>query len=337
MVQYLTTKIKRDADFFRVDKYDDPNTSVNKLMLALRNLEFAGEFPVNKLKQAHGEACCSVLNFLTDAALEAVNFSFAPPKHTDGDEPDEVEVDEDENDDDIEDEVEVEEENDKWQTAHHQDNESAMIDPAKHEIITSLVDPIEWKTELERVGPRLRANKNEGGGKEWRVHIDQTTKHENTIQKELPATEASLQAINKELAEAVEKMTSKEKYINSQYANLISEYTQIRDSMKGIEETFNSGSSNVSVLQNDLSEISEQLSEIKNTMDSKGSNMTDTSPLVKIKKALQDIKTEINTFEMRIGVLGHTLLQGQVQGEKNGGEGSGESKDNLDDDEDDFV
>ena len=98
-----------------------------------------------------------------------------------------------------------------------------MIDPANHQIIESNVDPIEWKTELERVGPRLRNNTNIGG-KEWRTHIDQTKKHENTIRSELPATESNLQQINKELSEAVEKMRSKEKYVNSQFSSLTQEY-----------------------------------------------------------------------------------------------------------------
>lgn len=40
VVCYLIGRIKRDADFFKIDKYDDPNTSVNKMMLALRSLDY---------------------------------------------------------------------------------------------------------------------------------------------------------------------------------------------------------------------------------------------------------------------------------------------------------
>ena len=32
------------------------------------------------------------------------------------------------------------------------------IDSSNHNILQALVDPIEWKTELERVGPKLRTN-----------------------------------------------------------------------------------------------------------------------------------------------------------------------------------
>lgn len=336
IVQWLTTVIKRDASFLSIDKYDDPNASVNKLMLALRNLNYPGEFPVNKIKQAYGEACCDVLNFLTDEALESRSFVFGAPKHNEPEEPEDAEPEGEADEDDIEDEVEIAEDdfNAGMFSDLHQNEADNLIDPANHQIIESKVDPIEWKTELERVGPRLRTSKN-AGGKEWRTHIDQTTKHEGTIRKELPETEASLQMINKELADAVEKMQSKEKYVNSQFANLKNEFQSIKESMKDIESKFQGSSGNVSLLQNDLADISDELSEIKATMDSRGSSMTDTSPLVKIKAALQEIKSEIKDFELRIGVVGHTLLAGQVLIERRG-DGDGDV-DALEDDDDESL
>ena len=39
----------------QVDKFDDPNTSANKLVLALRTLNINLDFPVAKLKQPYGE------------------------------------------------------------------------------------------------------------------------------------------------------------------------------------------------------------------------------------------------------------------------------------------
>ena len=108
IVSWLITVIKRDADFFKIDPiYDDPNACVNKMMLALRSLDYSAEFPVNKLKQAYGEACCHVLNFLTDEALKSRSFVFSMPKHNEMEEADEVEPEGDADDDDIEDEVEI--------------------------------------------------------------------------------------------------------------------------------------------------------------------------------------------------------------------------------------
>ena len=76
---WLCNEISQQRDFFIREPYDDPNTVSNKLMLALRQLEFKSSFPSQKLKQAHGEAVCSVLEFLTDKALSAKGFKWGVP------------------------------------------------------------------------------------------------------------------------------------------------------------------------------------------------------------------------------------------------------------------
>lgn len=68
----------------------------------------------------------------------------------------------------------------------------------------------------------------------------------------------------------------------------------------------------VAKLTNDLAEVSEKLDELKESFESKDSGLNDTSPLVKIKAALQQIKAEINAFDLRVGVVSHTLLAARV-------------------------
>jgi hypothetical protein len=41
--------------------------------------------------------------------------------------------------------------------------------------------------------------------------------------------------------------------------------------------------------------------------------MTDTSPLQKVRKALAKLKAEIKDMELRIGVVGHSLLQASLK------------------------
>ena len=68
-----------EEELFRRDQYDDPNTVVNKLMLALRSLSFDLSFPSQKLKTANGEQVCAVLDFLANKALESRNFRWGTP------------------------------------------------------------------------------------------------------------------------------------------------------------------------------------------------------------------------------------------------------------------
>jgi hypothetical protein len=49
-------------------------------VLALKVLSYDLDVPAAKLKQAYGEAACSILDFLADRALSACNFAFQVPQ-----------------------------------------------------------------------------------------------------------------------------------------------------------------------------------------------------------------------------------------------------------------
>jgi estrogen-related receptor beta like 1 len=56
-------------------------------------------------------------------------------------------------------------------------------------------------------------------------------------------------------------------------------------------------------------------------MNKQGNTMTDTSPLVKIKKSIHSLRQEIQGLEIRVGVVSNTLLQSKLK-EKSGSENS---------------
>jgi estrogen-related receptor beta like 1 len=76
---WLCYTISRKPDVFKPEEFDDPNTIVNKLMLALRQFDFRSSFPPQKLRTANGEIACTVLEFLTDKALSEQHFEWQAP------------------------------------------------------------------------------------------------------------------------------------------------------------------------------------------------------------------------------------------------------------------
>jgi estrogen-related receptor beta like 1 len=64
-----------------LDKYEDPTSSINKLIVTLRDAGMDIDFPPLKLRSAHGENVVKVLNFLCDLALVAKGFAFGKPVH----------------------------------------------------------------------------------------------------------------------------------------------------------------------------------------------------------------------------------------------------------------
>lgn len=83
LCSWLCTVITKNTETFRRDQYDDPNTITNKLLLALRQLDFKGSFPSQKLRTPHGESACMVMEFLVDKALDTKGFKFATPVYLD--------------------------------------------------------------------------------------------------------------------------------------------------------------------------------------------------------------------------------------------------------------
>ena len=309
---WLMTEIMNDPSFFKIDKFDDPNTSVNKMMLALRKLEFGLDFPASKLKAANGEPVVDVLDFLTDKALASAHFVWGRPNYAEEADVEEAEADDDADAGEIADEIEAEAEVEAVFSESVDKGEESMMEQSAHHMIAGSIDPVEWQSELERVGPRLKLGQGLGG-KEWRAHIQQTRKHESTIQVVLPEARGQLEAMGAQVKEAVEKVKTKEKYINAQFEGLKKEYADQREALKAVEARHGTIEGTVGDLTSMADSISEQLEEVKSTMSDRSNSMTDSQPLKHIKDALNRIKKEISTFELRIGVVNHTLMQAKLK------------------------
>ncbi|CAM9905473.1 unnamed protein product, partial [Laminaria digitata] len=249
-------------------------------------------------RQAYGEAVCSVLNFLTDKALAASGHVWRRPVYAAEDAAEEAEPVDDCDMADIVDEAEVEEEEEEQDFAEinkAEEDEDNGISDSQAAMLEAKIDPVEWKRELERVGPRLKMAASTAG-KEWRGHVEHTKKHEEAIQLALPVTTTQLALIGAEVTESVEKMRAKERFINSQHDGLREEYRQLHSELKAVEAKHETTSGSVGDLTEALAGLSDELQELKEKMDSKGDSMSEASPLVSIKQALQQIKVRASYY-----------------------------------------
>lgn len=71
-------------------------------------------------------------------------------------------------------------------------------------------------------------------------------------------------------------------------------------------------------MSNQLSVINERLEIINVKTDEASNNMTDASPLAKIKQAIADVKTEISNMDIRTGVLCNTIMQYRLREKEKG-------------------
>ena len=89
----------------------------------------------------------------------------------------------------------------------------------------------------------------------------------------------------------------------SQYITYSLHLIQANELIKQLEGAHDEHTETTKILSHDLSCISEELDQVKKKMDGKASSMTDASPLVEIRAAIQRLKKENKELDIHIGVL----------------------------------
>ena len=148
------------------------------------------------------------------------------------------------------------------------------------------------------------------------------------VKEFLPEVRSKLEKTSDELTKLMEKISTKEKVINKNFTHFVDDYKVHAERLKEVRQKSGQLSESYQKQQETLLQITEKLDEIQvkrtrkneqNTMNEQGNKTTDTSPLMKIKKAIHSLRQEIQALEIRLGVVSNTLLQAKIK-EKSGGE-----------------
>lgn len=127
-----------------------------------------------------------------------------------------------------------------------------------------------------------------------------------------------MQTLHKEIEATLEKIASREKYVNTQFESQIDQFKGLSDALSNLKQKHTVGNTNVDQLANELSRISEELETVKTRMDDIGNGMTDSKPLVNIKQGFARLKNEVKQLDLRTGVIQHTLLTAKMKNKVNG-------------------
>jgi estrogen-related receptor beta like 1 len=69
----------------------------------------------------------------------------------------------------------------------------------------------------------------------------------------------------------------------------------------------------VEELENELMEINTRLDHASKKIEDTGKQFSDNTPLQNIKKAITNVKNDIKSIDIRIGVVSNTLLQWKLK------------------------
>ncbi|CAH0560872.1 unnamed protein product [Brassicogethes aeneus] len=316
LAAWLVTK--NGKIFEQPQEYDDPNVTIDKIIAAVKENGMLVDFPPNKLKQGYGEQVVNILDNLATSALKKENFKWDKPKEPEEKE-DELDVMEDES------EINLDRVEEEMIAAYSDDSDEENIfrlddlRPAKREIkaneLKSNIDEESWRIEVEKVLPQLKVTiRNDN--RDWRAHFDQMKNLRNNIESSLLPTKTHLEKLHKEIGSTLEKVGSREKYLNRELEGILDEYRILQDQLSQVKDKYKNISTGVANRNRELSKLTDRLETVKQQMEERGSSMTDGTPLVNIKKSVAKIKSEITEMDIRIGVLECILLQTKIKDEK---------------------
>lgn len=125
--------------------------------------------------------------------------------------------------------------------------------------------------------------------------------------------------------------------VNITLSDLKEEYTAIFKEHATLEASFTDQQQSVTDKSNSLSQMTGRLEAIKEQLDQKGENMADASPLVVIRHALTQLKSEMAKMDIAIGIVQNSLVNAQLSQGTRAAKTAAKSKmrgEDFDDDED---
>ncbi|CCW63078.1 unnamed protein product [Phytomonas sp. EM1] len=297
-------------EFAAAGQFDDPNATATTILSQLRsmNLPIPSIAP-NRIKQGSGEGVLIILSVLLDQVLAKKGFSFRPIDYSRIEKYDEH-ADLPNGDDVVNDTVEVEDnvvidsddEDETFVRAAEQKDEKEAINVP----VASSINAEEWNLELERVAPLLQIENEVFDN--WRSRIESATILMKAVEKMYPDTKQMLERMREDMDKSRDRIQKREQTLAQQFSEQVEEYrVRLRD-LNASRDAANLVGQSVQQLTVELNQVSELLDQTKRNIEDREAKISDTTPLMKVKEALNKVQTEIKQMTLRIGVLQHSVL-----------------------------
>uniref|UniRef100_H2TN72 Intraflagellar transport protein 57 homolog n=1 Tax=Takifugu rubripes TaxID=31033 RepID=H2TN72_TAKRU len=293
-------------------KHDEPNAIAFNILAELQAFGVQVDFPPSRLKSGSGVHVCFVLDRLAGEALKRTGFAFRRPKYP-AESPEVEAVVEDDaaltlskveaiqptEDDDVLDTVNL-------QSTHPEPQPSTTAG----DISESSVDAAEWNLEVERGLTQLNVT-TRSDKKQWRIYLDQMHQHNDQIKCLMEDSKRYLARQQEDTSKALEKFSSKKKYISQKLEPLIQEYLSVQARLHEEQERYEQANARVMEKRQELTEISDEVMKIKQEIDVR--NMTDGAPVAWIRCSLTRLRQEVVQMDEKIGIVQHLLLQATLK------------------------
>ena len=115
----------------------------------------------------------------------------------------------------------------------------------------------------------------------------------------------------------------RESYVNAQMEPKAHEYKEYKAALETTRKVYDEGNERVSALTNELARIGERLEFAKGEMASKGDEVSDATPLTKLRDVVERMREDMRTMEVKIAIARNALGHASVKKAAGGGAGGG--------------
>jgi len=165
-----------------------------------------------------------------------------------------------------------------------------------------------WRQDCERLGQQLRLAVS-SDIRDWRSHLDVAKNNQDEVLTLLPESKANLLKLITTVTQDLDRLSNREKMLNDQFGSELAEYTTSKEHLDTCRKNHNQMADSLADLTNQLQKTEGELEDIRNQLDERGSSISDSSPVVRMKAAIRDLQKEIRDMDVRIGVVSHSLVQ----------------------------
>ena len=192
----------------------------------------------------------------------------------------------------------------------------ATLDPHEESMramVNSNLDKHEWRTELERVGPRLKVTGAASGG--WQERIEAMTFHTEKLTETKGGDGLKdMGAVSSNLKRELEQLGRGLTFLNRGGAvqTLCDAHADARVEAPNTQLLLDKITQLNSERSAVLAEVTEECGDVKEKLNSKGESMSDSRMVVEVKKQVKVISDENVELEVRLGVVMASLWGGHA-------------------------
>uniref|UniRef100_A0A0K0ESW1 Col_cuticle_N domain-containing protein n=1 Tax=Strongyloides stercoralis TaxID=6248 RepID=A0A0K0ESW1_STRER len=320
-----------ENNFEMPQEFDDPNITLGRILSHIKMLGITETFLLTKLKSGSGEMVIQLLDLLSDFALTKQSFNWSViQKPIEDPETEDVDIDDaelvaEQFESDMEDGMMALENDDDaiyidldaTTILNNEITENSTIEePEIQGIKKSEINIEAWKEEVERVLPQLKITFR-SDATDWRMRLEQMEKYFSSVTQNIEKIKPLLNKVSSNVSIDMERIDNREKHINSQVESILLAYRQTQDRLSEGIQHYKESSTGLTQRSNILSQLTEEIDQLKQQVEEQGSKNTDGAPMIRIKQAIAKLENDIITLNIQIAVIEQQIIMNDMSERKN--------------------